>query len=158
MKTMNTKLQPPALLDNTKLHTRDEYKAWQDAMYEYYAAIRAEEQREARIAAAKEATANRLLSDHEYHALALQREAEKQARQAERAAAERAEQDAKESYLSSLPEVAEVSAHSPFIFLTEVCLWANRGYTLEDDGNVNFMMGFYTATLNKPAPAAKKAK
>jgi hypothetical protein len=156
---MTTKLQPPpAPLDNTRIHTREEYKAWQDAMFEYHAAIRAEEKRELLKAEVAKAEANRHLTDDEYHALAVQREAEKQARQAERDAEEAARAEAKAAYLASMPEVAEIQESNPFTFVKQICHWSALGYSLPENANVDFLPGLYSVSLDKPAATAKKTK
>jgi hypothetical protein len=151
-----TKPQRPADLDNTKLHSREEYRAWQDATYEFHAAVRAEEQRAATKAAAEAAQANRVLTPDDYWALAVEREAIKQARQAELQAAEQAKLDAAAEYLASQPDVAVIDATNPYGFLKQVTHWANLGYVLPDDADITMLPTFCAVKLNKPAPAAKR--
>lgn len=153
---MKTKPQKPADLDNQKLHTREEVRCWQDANFEYHAALREEQEKAVKQAAAKAAEANKPLSDDEYFALAQQRETQKQARLAEIAAAEQAKADAKADYLASTPEVAEIEATNPHHFVMQLVHWANRGYQMPENADVHALPGFYAMKLT--APAAKKAK
>lgn len=156
---MTTKITAPEPLDNTKLHSREEYRRWQEANHAYHAAIREGQERAVKQAEAKAAEANRPLSDDEYYALAVQREKAKQQRQAERDAEERAKQEAKAAYMASMPEVAEIEASNPFAFVSQIVHFANLGYQMPENADVHALPGFYAVKLTAPAPApaAKKA-
>jgi hypothetical protein len=157
MTTTKTTITRPADLDNSKLHTRAEVRAWQDANFEYHAAIHAEEQRAATQAAAKAAEASRPLSDDEYYQQAVQRETEKRARIADREAAEKADQEAKVAYLESTPAIADIDATNPYSFLLQVIAWAQKGYTLPEDADIATFPSWYAVKLTAPAPAPAPA-
>lgn len=155
--TTETTIQRPADLDPTKLHTPAEYRKWKSDVADYHAAIREEQNRERRKEEAKAAHKNRILTDDENYALAVERLAEQQKREAERKAVRQAEQDAKAAYLASRPDVAEVLERSDFHFLLAVVHWANKGYALSANGVDAFLPGFYSCRLDKPV-TAKQAK
>jgi hypothetical protein len=153
-----TKPQRPAPLDLTKLHTPTEVRQWKAEMADYHAALRAEEEQERLKEQTKKAHENRIiLNADEAYALAVEREAQRKAREAEQEAARQAERDAKAAYLASLPAVADVSERSEFHFLQTVIHWAGKGYSLSDDGIEAFLPGFYSCRLTAPA-TTKKAK
>ncbi|MCY0855743.1 hypothetical protein [Cupriavidus sp. D39] len=157
--TNNTKLQPPANLDNTKLITPQEYDAWKDAWADYREAIHAEHERERLKEQSATAYANRNLTDAEYHAEAVKREKEEKSRQAERAAIARAEALAMDSYLSSQPDVADVCETSEYIYMLRLQHWFSFGYVMAEDSIQGWFPGYYAVKLHKPVPATKaKAK
>lgn len=155
--TTTTKLQPPAPLDITKLHSPAEVLRHKAEQAAYFESVRAEEQRQRMKEQAEKAYANRVLTPDEYFAEALKRQAEQQARDDQREFERQAERDAKAAYLESTPDIAEVSERSEFSFLQGVIHWASKGYTLTGDGITAFLPGFYCCRLNKPA-TIKKAK
>lgn len=152
-----SKIVRPADLDNTKLHTREEYKAWQDAMHDYHAAVREEKEAEGRKAAAQLAESQRVLTDAEYHAIAIKRKAEQDSRDAAREAERQAVADAKAAYLSSTPAVAEITENSPYSFLMAVIHWAARGYSMPEQADITFIApSYYAAKLKAPEAAPAK--
>lgn len=154
---MTNKLTMPAPLDNTKIHTREQYRDWQRRMHAYHVALNEQEQQEAKKAEAKAAEANRILTDAEYDKLAQEREAAKQAKKAARDAEAKAKADEKADYLASMPEVAVVSETNPYTFLLQITHWASLGYSLSETADIAVLPSYYSASFNKPAPS-KKAK
>lgn len=148
----------PADLDNTKLHTPTEYKAWQQSMRDYHQAIRDIEQAAERKAQAVIAEQNRVLTDAEYHALAVKRKETSDAVAAERVAAEKTLALAEIQRLMASPETVEVLQRNEFQFLTEVLHWANRGYVLAENGFHSMGYGLFHVTLQAPVAAKKAAK
>lgn len=144
-------------MDNTRINTPGEYRAWQDAEGAYFAALRNMEQDKQEAAEMAMAEANRVLSDQEYYVLACQRENENKARAAARATAEQDAARAESERLAGSPAVAEIMHRSEWAFIQEVCHWSRRQYTLNDLHS--FMPGLYHATMSAPAaPAAKGGK
>lgn len=93
--TTKATLARPADLDPTKLHSPAEVRAHRAEVEAYFAAVRAEADRLHRKEEAAKAEANKVLNDDEYYQLALEREAAKQAREAEREAERQTAADAK---------------------------------------------------------------
>lgn len=147
----------PADLDNTKLHTREEYKAWQDAMHDYHAAVREEKQAEGRNAAAQLAESQRVLTDAEYDELARKREQDRQARESAREIERATAAGAKEDYLASSPDIAAILETNPVSFVQQLMHWSGHGYTLPDSPDLMMLPNFYRFSLNKPAIPVKKA-
>jgi hypothetical protein len=147
---MTQTLTRPADLDVTRLHSPVEVDMWKAEWHAYRETLRAEEKRERLNQQAKEAYENRLLTRDEYHALSVQREAEKQGRQAARQAAAKAKADEEAAYLASLPEVAEVCEQSDYLFLLRLQHWMAQGYTVAEDSIQAFQLGSYWVRLNKP--------
>lgn len=127
-------------------------------MAAYRDALRAQEERTRKRDEAAKAHANRVLTDEEYYQQALEREAQKQAQAAERQAEEQRKKEEKAAYLASLPDVAEVSERSEFLFLQGVIHRAKQGYILEPNGIDAFMLGFYSCRMVKPEAPARKTK
>lgn len=150
-----TNLTPPADLDIARLHSPAEVDAWKAQWDAYRESIKADEAAERLKRQAAEARANRILTREEYHQLAMEREAEKQAKEAARQAVEQTKKDEEAAYLASLPEVAEVLEASEFLFLTKCQNWFAKGYTLPDDGISFFLPGCYSVRLHKPSAASK---
>nr|WP_315428108.1 hypothetical protein [uncultured Albidiferax sp.] len=145
----------PADLDNTKLHTPAEYKAWQQSMRDYYNALRAIEQAAERKAQAVIAEQNRPISDDEYHALAVKRKQIADDKIAERAAAEKSAALAEIEKLMSSPATVDVINRNEVLFMVEVIQWANRGYTMPETGFHSFGLGLFHITMNAPVLAKK---
>jgi hypothetical protein len=153
MTNENTKLSMPEPLDTSKFYTREERRQHAAAVASYHETVRAEEQRQPLAEEAARAEANRVMTQEEYEALALLRYQEKVAKEAEQAAAEKAQAEAKEAYLASMPDIAEIEARSEFIFLSDVAHWFAKGYTADEKSIIGWIPGFYCVKLNKPAPA-----
>lgn len=155
---MTNEIIKPAPLDPYKLHTPEEVDAWKAATRAYFDTIREEENRERMKEEAAKANANRTLNRQEYYEIAVQREAERQAQAAKREAERQAEQDAKDAYLASMPDVAEISAHSEYTFLLNLQHWFSKGYTISDDSIHAWMLGYYNVRLCRPTMPSKAKK
>jgi type IV secretory pathway VirB10-like protein len=155
---MTTKLTPPKDLDLTKPISPTERRMWEAEWAAYRDALRAEEDRQRQQEAAAESEANRPLSEDEYFALSIKLYEEQQAKLAEREAAEQAKKDEEAAYLRSLPEVAEVSERSEYLFLSKLGHWLSQGYVVTEDSIRFWMPGMYHVALNKPALTAKRSK
>jgi len=153
----NNTLTQPAPLDPTKLHGPTEVRMWKAEWASFHDSLRQQEAAQRQKAQAAQAEANRVLTEDEYHALAVKRHAEAQAKLAEREAAEKAQADAEAAYLASLPEVAEITEASEFLLLTKLAHWFALGYELTDDSIVHFIRGCYVINLKKSA-TAKRSK
>lgn len=145
----------PENLDSTRLHSPEEVKQWKADTADYFSALRAIENAKVAKAQAQVAYANRTLTSDEYHELAVKREADRQAKQAERETAEKTAALAEIDRKMASPDTVEVMNRSEYNFLLEVIMWSNRGYTLQDNGIHHFGMGLYHVQLT--APAKKKA-
>ena len=143
-------------MDNTRINTPGEYRAWQDAEGAYFAALRNIEQAKQEAAEMAKAEANRVLSEQEYYVAACQRENENKAKAAARAAAEKEAAQVEADRLTATPAVAEIMHRNEWAFVQEICHWSRRQYTLNDLHSC--MPGLYHATMSAPAaPAAAKA-
>lgn len=152
--TTQTAPQRPAPMDNTRINTPGEYRAWQDAERAYFDALRSIEQAKQQAAEMAKAEANRPLTSQEYYVMACQRENENKAKAAATLAAEQAAAQAEADRLAATPAVAEIMQRNEWAFIQEVCHWSRRQYTLNDLHSC--MPGLYHATMN--APAAKAGK
>jgi len=146
----NNKPTPPAPLDPSIPHHPDEHRRWQREWAAYHAALREEEEAERkRQQAREEAEGTRMLSDDQYHALALKRHAEMVRKAAEREAAAKAQAEAEAAYFASLPEIAEVLEATEHIFIVKLAEWIAAGYEVRDDSIVHFIRGCYSVRLYK---------
>jgi hypothetical protein len=155
---MTQKIAPPAQLDNTKIHTRDEYRQWQAANFEYHAYLREQEQAAERQQAADLLESQREMTDNEYFVMAVEREKQRQKREAEREAERQQAAAEKAAYLASLPDVAVISESNPYCFVQEIMHWTKQGYSLAPNAEVDILFGLHRVCLDKPAPAKKAAK
>jgi len=138
------------------LHTPAAVRQHEQAMYDYYAAMRAIAQQEQADKEAAIAEASRALTQAEYFAQAQEREREKQAKVKAAHDAEVAAARAEVDRLATSPAIAEVMHRNEWNFLQEICHWSRRQYTLED-GNLHASLpGHYHASMT--APAAKGGK
>ena len=147
----------PADLDSTRLHSPAELREWKAKTADYHQAIRDIERAKFVASQAAVAQQNRTLNEEEYFAMAVKRKAENDARIAEREAAEKAAALADIERLLSSPPTVDVLHRSEYSFMVEVIQWANRGYTMQDNGLMAMMPGLYHVILNAPAPAKKGA-
>jgi FMN phosphatase YigB (HAD superfamily) len=155
MQTQNTPIKP-ADLDSTILHSPDAVRQWKADWVDYHAATRAIEQARITKAQAIVAYENRTLSESEYHEQAVKRKQEQDAKQAERAAVEKAAALAEIDRLMGSPDIAEVMHRNEYSFLLEVIQWANRGYVMADNGFLTFGMGMYHIQMQAPPATTKK--
>ncbi|MDO8774306.1 MAG: hypothetical protein Q7K57_37455 [Burkholderiaceae bacterium] len=153
--TTTTALTKPAGLDPTRLHSPEEYQKWKSDTAAYFQGIRDAERAEQVKEQAVKAYENRILSSTEYFEMAVKREAENKAKQAEREAEQKAAALAEIDRLMASPETVEVLHRSEFTFMLEVIQWANRGYVL--NSLMSLMPGLCHAVMSAPAPAPKKA-
>lgn len=152
---MTMKLTPPAPLDNTKIHTREQYKNWQNEMFSYYKCIRDEEEAAETKAAAALLESQREMTDTEYFAMARRRYEAQKARDAEREKQRQQAEEEKAAYLASLPDVAVISESNPVCFVQQIMYWTKQGYTLAENAEVDILFGLHRVCLDKPAPAKK---
>ena len=139
------------------LHSPEAKRKHAAEVEDYFRAIRNIENAEkAKVQAAID-YANRPLDESEYFALAVKRQKEQEAKQAERAAAEKAVELARIDFLMSSPPVAEIMETNEHRFLASVVNFASRGYTLGSNGILHFGMGLYHCQLDAPPAPAKKA-
>ena len=157
MTTQNTTPIKPDDLSIYVLHSPEAVRAWKEEVAEYHQAL-------ARIERAKEAKAkaaivekNRVLTDEEYHQEALKRKKIADDKLAERVAAEKAAALAEIERLMSSPATVDVINRNEVLFMVEVIQWANRGYTMAEDGFRSFGMSLYHITMNAPVLAKKVA-
>jgi hypothetical protein len=157
---MNIQTTPtkPADLDSTRLHSQAEVNAWKDAMADYHQALRNIEQAKQVKAEAVTAHANRTLTESEYFDLAVKRKKESDAKQAAHAAIQKAKELAAIDFAMSSPPVADIMETNEYRFLASVVNFANRGYTLGDNGIHHFGMGLYHCQLDAPVVAKKAGK
>jgi hypothetical protein len=146
-----TKPTPPADLDSTVLHSPAEVQAWKDAHADYRNALAAIERAEEAKAKAAQEKANGVLTDEDYFEQAKKREAEKQKKLAEAAAADAARRAEKEAYMLSEPEVADVMEATEFNLLKALEHWMSRGYRVTDDSLKFWTPRLYHVQLAKPA-------
>lgn len=145
----------PADLDHTILHSPDAVRQWKQDCADFHQAIRAIEQAKVAKVQAVEAHNNRILSEDEYFQLKVKEKAANDARIAERAAAEKAAALAEIDRLMASPDIAEVMHRNEHNFLREVIHFANRGYTLADEGFLHFGMGLYHVQMSAPKKKTK---
>lgn len=155
---MTQKIEMPAQLDNTKIHTREAYRQWQREMYAYSEALREEEQEAERKAAAALQESQREMTDNEYFVMAVEREKSRQQREAEREAERQQAEAEKAAYLASLPDVAVISESNPVCFVQQIMHWTCQGYTLAENAEVDILFGLHRVCLDKSALAKKAAK
>jgi len=142
MNTTTTTPIKPADLDIYTLHSPEAVKAWKQDVADYHQALaRIERAKEAKQQAAI-AEQNRVLTDEEYYQDDIA---------AERAAAEKAAALAEIERLMSSPKTVDVINRNEVLFMIEVIQWANRGYTMAENGFHSFGMGLYHITMNAPA-------
>lgn len=155
---MTTQTLPtkPADLSIYVLHSPEAIRQHAAETRDYFNEIRKIEHAEAVRAQAILANANRPSTDDEYFAQAQKREAENQAKQAERAATEKADALAEIDRLLASPPTVEVVHRNEFLFLQKVIQYAGRGYVMTDDGFLSFTPGMYHIVMNSPQQAAKK--
>lgn len=155
---MQTQTQPikPADLSIYVLHSPEAKRQHRAEVDAYFQAIRNAENAEKAKAQAAIDYANRPLDESEYFALAVKRQKEQEAKAAAHAAIQHAAELAKIDFLMSSPPVADIMETNEYRFLTSVVNFANRGYTLGDNGIHHFGMGLYHCQLDAPV-AAKKA-
>ena len=156
MKTTQTAPVRPAPMDNTRINTPGEYRAWQEAEAAYFATLRRVEIAKQEAAEMEKAEANRVLSDQEYYIQNCQRENERKAKVAATLAAEQAAAQAKTDYLASRPATVEIMRGDPVNFLQEFAHWTRAGYEMSGDDLHSTGFGVWHATLTEPAPAAAK--
>lgn len=156
--TNQTTLTSPANLDPFRLHTPAEVRQWESAWADYRQALVAEQNKQRIKEQAEHAESKRILTDAEYFELAQKRESAHQKRLAERLAAEQAEQAAKEAYLASMPDVAEVLERSEYAFILKLQHWMQLGYTCDENSVQGMLPGFWCVKLNKPATAKRGSK
>ncbi|KJK23292.1 hypothetical protein UB46_16470 [Burkholderiaceae bacterium 16] len=155
--TMNkTKLQPPANLDLSSLHSPTEVRQWESEWQDYRQALVDEQNRERIKEQSAHAESNRNLTDQEYYDLAVKREAKEKERQAERAAAAKAEREAKEAYLASEPDTVDISENSEYLTLLRLQHRFSQGYVTTENSIQAWFPGYYHIVLHKPAPATAK--
>jgi len=147
----------PAALSIYVLHSPDDRRKHAAEVEDYFQAIRSIENAEKAKAQAAIDYANRPLDEAEYFALAVKRQKEQEAKQAERAAIQKARELAAIDFALSSPPVAEIMETNEYRFLISVVNFANRGYTLGDNGILHFGMGLYHCQLDAPPATTKKA-
>jgi len=151
-----TAITKPEPLDPTVYHTRDQYRAWQASMADYYNALRAEEARQREKQEQEENPPPRYLGNDEYDRIKRKQWEEDQARQKQRDDEQAAKEKARADYLASTPDVAEILAFDPFTLLQEVAHWSAKNYSLPEDGIQHFTQGCYTVQMVKPTTAKKR--
>lgn len=154
--TTITAPQRPAPMDNTRINTPGEYRAWQDAEASYFATLRRIEQVKQQAAEQAKAEANKTLTENEYYLEACERHRQQQEKAAAAQAAEKAAARAEVDRLSASPDVVDIMQRNEWAFIQEVCHWSRRQYTLEDGGLHACMPGLYHATMTAPAKKGGK--
>ncbi len=154
--TTKTTLTRPANLDSSKLHSPAEVRAHRAEVEAYFATVRSEAERLHKREEAARAEAQRPLTEDEYHAAAVIREAEQRSRIAEREAVEVAAAEAKAAYLESTPDIADIEASNPHHFLLQVIHWAARGYQMPEGADIATFPNWYAVKLVAPATAPAK--
>ncbi|CAM3480960.1 hypothetical protein [Polaromonas hydrogenivorans] len=155
--TTQTAPQRPAPMDNTRINTPGEYRAWQDAESSYFATLRRIETAKQEAAEMEKAEACRILSEQDYYLMACQRENLRKEKAAATLAAEQEAAQAKADYLASRPATVEIMRGEPYNFLQEFAHWTRAGYVMLDSGMHSTGFGMWHATMTAPAaPAAAK--
>ena len=149
--------QRPAPLSLYRINSPAEIRAFKDAEGEYFNALRRAEQAERQAAEQLKAEASRPLTENEYYLEACQRENERKEKAAAALAIVKANERAASDYAKSSLPVAEVMETSEFRFLSSVVAWANKGYTLQASGMLNFGLGLYHVQLDAPVKNGGKA-
>ena len=148
---MTEQLTMPEPLDLTRPHHPSEVRAHANRVAAYHEALREQEAAERRKQEAREAATDRVLSEDEYYALSLKlHEAQKQ-KEAQREAERKAKEDEEAAYLASLPELAEISENSEYLFLTKLAAWIAKGYRVTEESVRYWVPGFYCVILAAPA-------
>jgi len=146
----------PAPLDNSVLHTPAEYRQWQEDCAAFHAEQRAIEQKAAQLKAQQEANASRLMTNEEYHALAVERANEQHKRAVERQLIVDVKKQEKLDYLKSSPEIASLNESNPYTLIETLLHWGRRNYQLTENSIQYFADGIYQ--INLVAPKAKTVK
>lgn len=154
---MIKQIQAPAPLSTHVLHTPAEVRKWKQDNQDYLNAKNAQAAKEAAKAEAKHAAANKVLSEEEYHALAVEREAAKQADQEAYAARIKEKEAAAAAFLLTTPPVVSLNESNPANFLSALTIWIRKGYDIDLNGELNMGPFFYLCTLVAPAAPVKKA-
>jgi hypothetical protein len=154
---MTTQTTPtkPLDLDPTILHSPDAVRKWKADSADYFQALRDIEQTALDKEQAVTAHANRTLDENEYFQLAVKRKKEQDDKQAEHAAIQKAKELAAIYFAMSSPPVADIMENNEYRFLASVVNFANRGYTLGDNGILHFGMGLFHCQLDAPVVAKK---
>lgn len=155
---MNETLTMPEPLDPSRLHSPAEVRAHANKVAAYRDAVREEEAAQRRKQEAAEAATNAPLDEDGYFKLSLKRQQEQQAKDAQREAERKAKEDEEAAYLASLPDFAEVSEHSEYLFLTKLAAWIGKGYRVTEESVRYWVPGFYCVTLAAPATTKGGAK
>jgi hypothetical protein len=154
--TTQTAPQRPAPMDNTRINTPGEYRAWQDAEGAYFAALKNIEVAKQEAKEVEKAQASRVLSEQDYYIAACQRENERKEKAAAARAIEQAAAQAHADYLTSRPATVEIMRGDPVNFLAEFAHWTRAGYEMSGNDLHSTGFGVWHATLSAPAPAAAK--
>ena len=161
---MKNQITKPADLATDRYVTLAERKAYQDAMDDYNANVRAQaEKAKAKQNPEPAPTAPRYLSNEEYDEL---RRAEWEAQREKdkaREDAEEAKQKAREDYLASDDDAIKVLETNPNSFVLTFQHFVQRGYQLSDAGLEQFHPGFtgigcFQCTMVKPTTTKKTSK
>ena len=150
---MNEAHTMPEPLSLYELHSPAEQRIHAAQVAAYFDVKREEEAAQRRKQDAAAAAAERVLTDEEYYALSVRLHEAAKAKEAARQAAEQAKKDEEAAYLASLPEVAEVSAQSEYLFLLKCQHWMAQGYFVAEDSISHFVRGCYAVRLHKPSSA-----
>lgn len=154
--TTQTTLTKPDNLDTSILHHPSVVRQWKADTADYFQALRNIEQAELNKAKTISAYENRILSEDEYFALKVKQKTEQDEKQAEREAAAKATALAEIDRLMASPPTVEVLHRGEFQFISEVIMYANRGYELAD--LIACMPGLYHCTLSAPVAVKKGGK
>jgi hypothetical protein len=148
----------PEPLSLYKLHSPEVRRAHQAKVEAHYAAKRELERAERAAAEAAKAHANRVLTEQEYFAAAVERENVNRAKQAEREAAQYAAEQAKKEALAGSPEIADILTNNPADMLREVILWGRKGYELNEQGPIAMLMpSLFHCQMRAPAKKSRAA-
>ncbi|SPA28532.1 conserved hypothetical protein [Cupriavidus taiwanensis] len=152
---MTRQIQKPEPLDRDKWYTRDERRAYSEQLAAYEASLRKPE-KPAPIKETPEAQTVRELSDSEYDDLKRHQWEQQRAREKEREAEREARKAAEAEYLASMPAVADILVHNPYDLVLKVAHWAQKNYTLPEDGVKYFGPVMYHVQMAAPASATNR--
>lgn len=147
---MTTPIKPEPLSLYT-LHTPEVVKQWKAEMADYYQELASIENAEKIKDQDEYAHQNRILSEDEYFQVAVKRQkviddkASTTAVEAKKAALSEID------HRMSSPATVDVINRNEFAFIQEVIHWANRNYTLANDGFHSFVSGLYHIQMTAPA-------
>lgn len=145
-------------LDNKKIHSPAVVQAHRQAVAEFYAARRANEDAQVSKANAETGHANRVLTDAEYFDMAVAADEVRKEKELVRQVAEHAAEQARLDFLASSPAVVQLTAATEFELLTNLQHWLHKKYTINLDNLRYFIRGCYSIELLAPVAGKGGAK